>query len=196
MRTVFEILFDDLRSIATRPFVLVVALGIALLPSLYAWVNIYGNSDPYVNTSGIRIAVASRDKGYEQHGEYINKANSVMDSLRDNHKIGWKFPGDVEKAIEGVKAGEYYGAIVFEEDFTSSMYHLEETLAAEEAPITFYTNAKKNGVASKITASAANNVLEQINTEYLLKLRDMIGYLTFREKKMGGLLASSPTENL
>ena len=60
MRTVFEILFDDLRSIATRPFVLVVALGIALLPSLYAWVNIYGNSDPYVNTSGIRIAPSSK----------------------------------------------------------------------------------------------------------------------------------------
>ncbi len=188
MKTVFSIFIDDLRSIATRPFVLVVAFGIALLPSLYAWVNIYANSDPYVNTSGIKIAVASRDKGYEQDGEYVNKASNIMDSLRDNHKIGWQFPGDAEKAIEGVKAGEYYGAIVFEEDFTSSMYHLEETLAAEEAPITFYSNAKKNGVASKITASAANNVLEQINTEYL---RTVFGMLFQDTGDLAGKLEDS-----
>ena len=47
------------------------------------------------------------------------------------------------------------------------MHHLEEALATEKAPITYYQNVKKNGVASKITDAAAESVQSAINTEYL-----------------------------
>ena len=34
-------------------FALVIAVGLCILPSLYAWFNIYANWDPYANTGNI-----------------------------------------------------------------------------------------------------------------------------------------------
>lgn len=40
-------------------------IGILILPSLYAWFNIYACWDPYGNTDNIKVAVANVDKGHE-----------------------------------------------------------------------------------------------------------------------------------
>ena len=73
MRNIWRIIKADARSLFTHFFALAVALAIAVLPSLYAWLNIYSNWDPYGNTGNISIAVASLDKGWTeedgaQHG--------------------------------------------------------------------------------------------------------------------------------
>lgn len=41
---------NDLRSLSRSFFACAVVVGIVLLPSLYAWLNIYSNWDPYGNT--------------------------------------------------------------------------------------------------------------------------------------------------
>lgn len=58
----FQIFFRDLRRLAGNPVALIVLIGITILPSLYAWVNIAANMDPYGNTSGVKVAVANNDK--------------------------------------------------------------------------------------------------------------------------------------
>ena len=58
MRNIWRIIRADARSLFTHFFALAVALAIAVLPSLYAWLNIYSNWDPYGNTGNISIAVA------------------------------------------------------------------------------------------------------------------------------------------
>jgi putative membrane protein len=47
------------------------------------------------------------------------------------------------------------------------MYHFEQALLYDKAPLTYYENAKKNAVASKITDTAASTLRENINTKYL-----------------------------
>lgn len=47
MRNIWRIIKADARSLFTHFFALAVALVIAVLPSLYAWLNIYSNWDPY-----------------------------------------------------------------------------------------------------------------------------------------------------
>ena len=59
MRNIWRIIRADARSLFTHFFALGVALAIAVLPSLYAWLNIYSNWDPYGNTGNISIAVGS-----------------------------------------------------------------------------------------------------------------------------------------
>ena len=64
---------------------MVVAIAIVILPSLYAWLNIYSNWDPYGNTGGISIAVASLDEDYTTpEGETVNKGRDVLDDLRES----------------------------------------------------------------------------------------------------------------
>lgn len=168
MRTVLKVFKYDIHDIVSHVFVLITLLAVAVIPSLYAWVNIYATWDPYVNTGKLQIAVASRDYGIDlKDGRHVESFDNIEKDLKKNDKIGWKFPESADDAVKGVKSGKYYAALIFEDGFTYDMYHLEEAITTEKAPITFYENIKKNGVASKITEAAAEEVHSKINTEYL-----------------------------
>ena len=168
MKTILKLFGSDIRSIVTHLFVLVIIIAIGILPALYAWVNIYANQDPYENTGNIPVAVASRDQGIDlKSGKHVNSAEDVSDSLRESDSIDWQFPENAEEAIAGVKSGKYYAAVVFEDNFTYSMYHFEESIGSEKQPVTYYTNTKKNSVAAKITDTAVASLMQKINAEYL-----------------------------
>ncbi|MBR1987253.1 MAG: YhgE/Pip domain-containing protein [Mogibacterium sp.] len=143
-------------------------MAISVLPALYAWVNIYANGNPYANTGSIEIAVASRDPGLDLNdGTHINMADEVCEDLKTNDKIGWRFPDTADEAVAGVKSGRYYAAVIFEDNFTYNMYHFEQALLDEKAPLTYYENQKRNAIAPKITETAAANVQKSIKTKYL-----------------------------
>ena len=172
---IFRIFADDVKSAAKYFFTILIIAAICILPSLYAWVNIYANADPYVNTGNIPFAVASRDAGIElEKGQHANSAEDIMDSLRENTGMDWKILDSPEAALEGVESGRYYAAIVFEDDFTYDMYHFDETLLKDDYTITYYSNTKKNRVASVITDAAADALLEKINTKYLETVFDRV----------------------
>ena len=171
LKTIFRIFKNDFVSIGKRFFALFIMLAICVLPALYAWVNIYANSNPYTNTGNIKIAAASDDRGISlDDGSRVNMADEVLDDLRTNDKIDWQFPESTEDAIEGVRSGKYYAAVVFGDNFTYNMYHIDSAINDSKAPITYYENAKKNAVASKITETAASNLQETIKTKYLEKV--------------------------
>ena len=133
---------------------MVVAIAIVILPSLYAWLNIYSNWDPYGNTGGISIAVASLDEDYTTpEGETVNKGRDVLDDLRESTSINWVVVDTQDEAVEGVRAGDYYAAVVIGEDFTYNMYNML-TQWTGKPTITYYENDKKNAVATKITDTA------------------------------------------
>lgn len=116
-----QILCRDLRAVTRSLFAILILIAVAILPALYAWVNIYANMDPYGATGNIIIAVASRDPGVKlENGETVNKAQEVMDELRESTAIGWQFPDSADAAIAGVRSGEY--------DFLYSMSDAVHTL--------------------------------------------------------------------
>ena len=47
MRTIFRIFKNDVKGLWRNKLALLIALAICVLPSLYAWFNIYSNWDPY-----------------------------------------------------------------------------------------------------------------------------------------------------
>lgn len=90
MRNIWTVFKTDIRTLSKCFFACVVVVAIALLPSLYAWLNIYSNWDPYGNTGGISIAVASLDEGYtDADGTYENKGDDVVADLREATSINW-----------------------------------------------------------------------------------------------------------
>ena len=167
MRNIWRIIKADARSLFTHFFALAVALVIAVLPSLYAWLNIYSNWDPYGNTGNISIAVASLDKGWtEEDGTQVNKGREVVDDLRTSTSINWVAVDTKEEAEHGVYAGDYYAAVVIDEDFSYNMYHML-TEWTDKPTITYYENYKKNAVATKITDTAVETLKRSISENYL-----------------------------
>ena len=155
-------------------FACVVVVAIALLPSLYAWLNIYSNWDPYGNTGNISIAVASLDKGWtEEDGTQVNKGREVVEDLRSSTSINWVIVDTKEEAERGVYAGDYYAAVVIDEDFSYNMYHML-TEWTDKPTITYYENYKKNAVATKITDTAVSSLKTTISKSYLDVVVDAI----------------------
>ena len=174
MRNIWRIIKADARSLFTHFFALAVALAIAVLPSLYAWLNIYSNWDPYGNTGNISIAVASLDKGWtEEDGTQVNKGREVVEDLRSSTSINWVIVDTKEEAQQGVYAGDYYAAVVIDEDFSYNMYHML-TEWTDKPTITYYENYKKNAVATKITDTAVSSLKTTISKSYLDVVVDAI----------------------
>lgn len=174
MKNILKIFRNDLKGICRNILVLVIVIGLCALPALYAWFNIYANWDPYGNTGNIAIAVVNLDKGWtKDDGTSVNMGEGVVESLKQKDTIGWKFLDSEEKAVEGVKSGKYYSALVIDEQFTYSMYHgVAQNI--ENPKITYYLNDKKNAVATKITDSAASTVKASINKQFIQVLTEQI----------------------
>lgn len=167
MRNIWTVFRTDLRTLSKCFFACVVVVAIALLPSLYAWLNIYSNWDPYGNTGGISIAVASLDEGYtDEDGVYENKGDNVVDDLREATSINWVIVDTEEEAKSGVESGDYYAAVVIDRDFSRNMFRMLTDWTGKPA-ITYYENAKKNAVATKITDTAVETLKRSISENYL-----------------------------
>ena len=167
MRNIWTVFKTDIRTLSKCFFACVVVVAIALLPSLYAWLNIYSNWDPYGNTGGISIAVASLDEGYtDEDGTYENKGDDVVADLREATSINWVIVDTEEQAKGGVESGDYYAAVVIDKQFSRNMYRMLTDWTGKPA-ITYYENAKKNAVATKITDTAVETLKRSISENYL-----------------------------
>lgn len=168
MKTIFAVFKNDIRAIVKYFFVLVIVVAVGTMPSLYAWINIYANWDPYVNTGNLPVALASRDSGIDlKNGTHVNNAEEVIADVKDDENVAYTPLNDPEEAIEGVRSGRFYAAIVFEDGFTYDMHHFEEAIGDRKAKITYYTNVKKNATAIKMTDAISDDLLADINSDYL-----------------------------
>ena len=174
MRNIWEIFIGDLKKIKKNAIAWIVILGLSVVPSLYAWFNIAASWDPYSNTGGLKVAVANVDTGYE--GELlpisINLGEQVVSGLRENNQLDWVFT-DSQKAVEGVKSGKYYAAIVIPETFSNDMMSLFSD-DVEHSDILYYLNEKENAIAPKVTDKGAGAVRKQI-AELFTKTISQVG---------------------
>ena len=188
MRNIWTVFKTDVKTLSKCFFACAVVVAIAVLPSLYAWLNIYSNWDPYGNTGGISIALVSLDNGYtDEDGVFTNKGQDVVDDLREATSIDWVILDSEKQAEDGVYAGDYYAAVVIDKDFTYKMYHMLTEWTGKPS-ITYYENAKKNAVATKITDTAVESLKRTISENYL---EVVIG----RVMTQANLLAADLTED-
>ncbi len=167
MKNIWKIFTGDLKKLVKQPFALVIIIGLCVIPSLYAWFNIFANWDPYANTGGIPVAVVSLDKDYTlKDGSVVNMGESVLESLHSNTSVKWIFLDTEEEAREGVEAGKYYAAIVITDKFTYSMYNVFSD-DFENPSLIYYQNQKSNAIATKITDTVAGTLQNTINETFI-----------------------------
>ena len=167
MKNIWKIFTGDLKKLVKQPFALVIIIGLCVIPSLYAWFNIFANWDPYANTGGIPVAVVSLDKDYtRKDGFVVNMGESVLESLYSNTSVKWIFLDTEEEAREGVEAGKYYAAIVITDKFTYSMYNVFSD-DFENPSLIYYQNQKSNAIATKITDTVAGTLQNTINETFI-----------------------------
>lgn len=174
MKNIWEIFRRDIKRIKNNVIAMIVIMGITVVPCLYAWFNIAASWDPYKNTGNLKVAVASVDKGYE--GSLIplelNMGDQVLTSLRSNSQLDWVFTSK-KKAVSGVKSGKYYAAIVIPENFSTDMMSLFSENISKPS-ITYYSNAKENAIAPKVTDKGASAIQRQVNEVFIETISDTV----------------------
>ena len=167
MRKAFQIFKRDLRRLLKNPVAVIVTIGVAIIPSLYAWFNILANWDPYENTSTVPIAVTIEDKGADiKDLGYTNAGDMIRERLEENDQLGWTFVDDENEAVEGVKAGKYYAAFVVPSDFTQDLADVLDG-NTDKAHIAYYVNEKANAVAPKVTDTGSTTIDDQISNQFV-----------------------------
>lgn len=173
VKKAFQIFKRDILRLLKNPVALVITIGICVIPSLYAWYNIVANWDPYGNTANIKVAVANNDQGTSN--EYVGELNAgdeTVSKLKENDQLGWVFT-DADAAVEGVKSGEYYAAIIIPDDFSTNLTSML-TGTFTQPQLEYYCNEKKNAIAPKVTDTGAQTVEEQINETFVATVSETL----------------------
>ncbi len=179
------ILKRDLLRLLRNPIAAMIALGVCIVPCLYAWINIAANWDPYENTSDISVAVVNQDQAVDL-GDMGSMCigNTMVEALEKNDAIGWRFVEERD-AMDGVDSGKYYAAIVIPDDFTKSLTGVLNG-DVQKAHLKYYVNEKLNAIAPKVTDTGASTIEKQIDDQFVAtvgkvvaeKLGDVAGKLT------------------
>lgn len=195
MKRAFEIFRRDVNRLSHNMVAMIVTIGVCLIPSLYAWFNIAANYDPYANTGNIKIAVANADKGTENEliGD-LNAGEEIVQNLKENKDLGWKFT-DKKKAVEGVKSGKYYAAIVIPEDFSASLVSILSG-DMKQPQFEYYLNEKKNAIAPKVTDTGASTIQEQVNEEFIAAAAGSVSKILGQTAEQMGTQVDKAQENL
>lgn len=195
MKRAFEIFRRDVNRLSHNMVAMIVTIGVCLIPSLYAWFNIAANYDPYANTGNIKIAVANADKGTENEfiGE-LNAGKEIVQNLKENKDLGWKFTNK-EKAVEGVKSGKYYAAIVIPEDFSASLVSILSG-DMKQPQFEYYLNEKKNAIAPKVTDTGASTIQTQVNEEFIAAAAGTVSKILGQTAEQMGTQIDQAQENL
>lgn len=166
MRNILELFIGDIKRLMKNPIAAIVVVGLALVPPLYAWFTTAGFWDPYTNTGNLKVAVASQDAGYESDllPMGINAGDDILDELRKNDQFDWVFV-DEDEAVDGVKSGEYYAAIVIPEDFSADLMTVFSQ-DVQHASIDYYSNQKLNAIAPRVTSTGASTLEQQIDETF------------------------------
>ncbi|QOY78574.1 YhgE/Pip domain-containing protein [Staphylococcus aureus] len=164
MNNTFKLFKMDLKKVAKTPAVWIILAGLAILPSFYAWFNLWAMWDPYGNTGHIKVAVVNEDKGDTIRGKKVNVGNTMVNTLKKNKSFDWQFVSR-EKADHEIKMGKYFAGIYIPSKFT---HEIAGTLRKQpqKADVEFKVNQKINAVASKLTDTGSSVVVEKANEQF------------------------------
>ncbi|MGL4737554.1 MAG: YhgE/Pip family protein [Cellulosilyticaceae bacterium] len=167
----FQIFLSDLKKICTNWVSLVILTGLVLLPSLYAWINIYASWDPYGSTKGVKVAIVNLDEGCDFQNTKIHIGTNVSNSLKENNKLGWTFINNEDKGLDLVQKGDVYATIIIPKDFSRKMVTLLDANPMKPE-LEYYVNEKINAIAPKMTDSGASTIQREITTSFVQTVAD------------------------
>lgn len=172
MKNALLVFKRDVKSIIRNPVAIIIVLGICIIPSLYAWVNIKACWDTYNNTSTIPIAVVNNDKGSVLNDKEINVGNDVVEELKNNKKIGWEFVNEKEADL-GLVDGTYYAMIQIPEDFSQDLTSIVSG-DIKKPEIIYKVQTKSNPVAVKIAGAAKTSLIDQVTSNFIETVNETI----------------------
>lgn len=168
---IISVFRNDWKRIIRNPVAIIILIGLCIIPSFYAWVNIQACWNVYDNTQEIPVAVVNSDKGASFRGKQLNVGGQIVEQLKKNKKIKWVFT-TTKDADLGLVDSTYYAAIEIPVDFSSKLLTVL-TNHPQKPQITYKADTKANPVATKITSTANSTLVQQVTTEFISTVNEI-----------------------
>ena len=141
-------------------WLLVILLSIVFIPSFYGYTYLksYWNNGTAINK--VPIAVVNLDQPYSKDGQTYDIGKTIIDNLKNNNTLDWKFV-NYNEGNAGLYGTKYYAMIVIPKDFSKEVANAT-TDGFKKPQIDFYQNQGKNFIFSEISTSAAQNIQENV----------------------------------
>ena len=162
---VFKIFKRDLGRLWGTPAAFITLLTLLFLPAVYGWFSTYAYSDPYSKTGNLPVAVANMDSEASVEGEKIDVGRDLVENLKKNSELDWKFVGEKE-AEAGVESGKYFAAFIVPAGFSKDLASaIENPKNAKKPQILYFSNQEKSPVTGEITSIGAAKIQREINSQ-------------------------------
>lgn len=150
-----RISLSELRRISAGTLPKLAIAAFAIIPTLYAGLYLFVNSDPYSRLDQVPAALVVEDTG-----DYGQK---VAENLLDDGGFGWVETSRAEAQV-GVRSGEYDAALVIGPTFSDDLASSGE-FTPQQASITLVTNDANNYLARTIADQIVGKVRDSIASE-------------------------------
>ena len=177
-----EIMKNNFKGAFSNPIVVIVLIGVIIIPSLYALLNIQACWDPYGNTGDVPFAIANLDDGASFNDKDINVGKELVKDLKKNDKFKWTFVSE-DDLRKGVYNGTYYAGIVIPKNLSENIVSITGD-NPQQAKLEYVVNMKTNPVATKLTDSGANAVYTSLNAK-IVEIIDIAAYQKLGELQAG-----------
>ena len=177
-----EIMKNNFKGAFSNPIVVIVLIGIIIIPSLYALLNIQACWDPYGNTGDVPFAIANLDDGASFNDKDINVGKELVKDLKKDDKFKWTFVSE-DDLRKGVYNGTYYAGIVIPKNLSENIVSITGD-NPQQAKLEYVVNMKTNPVATKLTDSGANAVYTSLNAK-IVEIIDIAAYQKLGELQAG-----------
>lgn len=120
MKASWNLFLMDMKSIGKNWAAIIVIVGLIILPSLYAWLNIEASWDPYAKTDQIPIGIVNEDKGAAVRDQDIHVGDEIVHTLKENRSMDWQFVNR-KKAMNKLEYGDYFAVLIIPENFSEKL---------------------------------------------------------------------------
>ena len=144
-------------------FRVVSVIAVLGLPLIYGFLYLWAFWDPYGSLKNMPVAVVNLDKGSVRDGEEYNLGNKLVDKLKDNTSIGWRFV-DKDVAAKGLKDKIYYSVVTVPENFSASALSADSD-SPQVANILLTSREATNFMSAKFSESATIKLVVELNKE-------------------------------
>ncbi|MEF9951008.1 MAG: YhgE/Pip domain-containing protein [Clostridium sp.] len=183
----------DIKSIFKNRVIRVSVIAIIIVPLLYSLLYLDAFWDPYSRLQNLPVAVVNNDKGVTVDGEESNFGKDLVDELRGNTQVGWKFTDDSD-ATSGLEGNKYYAKFVIPSDFSKKVVSAKDG-KPEIANLKFVCNEKKNFLSaqinSKVESELKEKIIESVTKNYvsvsfdkLYEIKDKMGLAADGSEKL------------
>ncbi len=144
--------------------------AIALIPLIYAGLFLLAFLDPYGNLNQVPAAVVIEDKGAVVSSEKRNVGEELYASLLENNEnkkegeasgFNWQQTSR-SQAVEGLKNGDYYMALIVPKDFTKNIASADSD-DPQKAKLEVYFNPSTNLIASTVGNSMVTKIKAELD---------------------------------